>query len=160
MELSTTAVDVVRLALEEDLGSGDLTTDRIVPEGATCEAELLLKEPGVVCGLSFAEAVFTTLDPEVRFEPIVADGDGIEPGRIAELGGPTRAILSGERTALNLLGRLCGIATLTRRFVDAVEGTGAAIGRGTACRFRSRPRRSPTCARRSRPAPIRSCSTT
>ncbi|HEX9416843.1 MAG TPA: carboxylating nicotinate-nucleotide diphosphorylase [Gaiellaceae bacterium] len=127
MELSTTAVDVVRLALEEDLGSGDLTTDRIVPEGATCEAELLLKEPGVVCGLSFAEAVFTTLDPEVRFEPIVADGDGIEPGRIAELGGPTRAILSGERTALNLLGRLCGIATLTRRFVDAVEGTGAAI---------------------------------
>jgi nicotinate-nucleotide pyrophosphorylase (carboxylating) len=125
MELST--VDVVRLALEEDLGSGDLTTDRIVPEDATCEGALLLKEPGVVCGLSFAESVFTTLDPEVRFEPLAADGNRSSPGRIAELSGTTRAILSGERTALNLLGRLSGIATLTRRFVDAVEGTGATI---------------------------------
>jgi nicotinate-nucleotide pyrophosphorylase (carboxylating) len=127
MELSTYAVDVVRLALEEDLGTGDLTTERIVPEGATCEAELLLKEPGVVCGFSLAEAVFQVLDPEVRFEPLASDGDRVSPGRIAQLSGPAGPILTAERTALNLLGRLSGIATITRRFVDAVEGSGATI---------------------------------
>jgi nicotinate-nucleotide pyrophosphorylase (carboxylating) len=119
---------VVRLALEEDVGSGDLTTASIVPADATCEAELLLKEPGVVCGLGAAEAVFRALDPELRFEPRAADGDVREgPGVLATLEGRTTAVLTGERTALNLLGRLCGIASLTRRFVDVVGGTGAEI---------------------------------
>jgi len=121
-------VDIVRLALEEDLGSGDLTTDRIVPEDSTCTAELLLKEPGVVCGLAVAEAVFHALDPDIEFEPLASDGDRLDaPTALAKLSGPAGPILTGERTALNLLGRLSGIATLTRRFADAVEGTGAVV---------------------------------
>ena len=119
---------VVRLALEEDLGAGDLTTEGVIPADATCDAELLVKEPGVVCGLQVAEAVFRVLDPSVTFEAAVDDGARLEaPARIASLAGPARPILTGERTALNFLGRLSGIATLTRQFVDAVEGTGAGV---------------------------------
>ena len=119
---------LVRLALEEDLGAGDLTTEGVIPADATCDAELLVKEPGVVCGLQVAEAVFRVLDPSVTFEAAVDDGARLEaPARIASLAGPARPILTGERTALNFLGRLSGIATLTRQFVDAVEGTGAGV---------------------------------
>jgi nicotinate-nucleotide pyrophosphorylase (carboxylating) len=124
MELTTSRV-VDWLA--EDLGAGDATTDAIVPEGATCTASLLVKERGVVCGLVQAQNVFRELDPDVSFEPLAADGDLVEPGPVARIEGPARAILTGERTALNLLGRLSGIATLTRRYVDAVAGTGAII---------------------------------
>ena len=90
--------------------------------------QLLLKEPGVVCGLPALEAVFRSLDPTVSVAALAHDGDRFEqPTALARLAGRARAILTGERTALNLLGRLSGIATLTRRFVDAVEGTGATI---------------------------------
>jgi nicotinate-nucleotide pyrophosphorylase (carboxylating) len=113
--------------LAEDLGAGDATTEAIVAEDATCAANLLLKERGVVCGLAHAEAVFRELDPALRFEPLASDGEPVDPGVVARLEGSARAILTGERTALNVLGRLSGIATLTRRYVDAVAGTGAVI---------------------------------
>jgi nicotinate-nucleotide pyrophosphorylase (carboxylating) len=120
---------VVRVALTEDVGEGDVTTDGLVDENATCRARLLLKEPGVVAGLDVAGEVFRTLDPNARFAAHVADGEriGAAPLALAEVEGSARALLTGERTALNLLGRLSGIATLTRRFVDAVDGTGARI---------------------------------
>ena len=115
-------------ALAEDVGGGDLTTEATVAEDATCTATLLLKEAGVVSGLPAAEAVFCALDPNLAFEPAAADGDRFQqPAELARITGRTRAVLTGERTALNLLGRLSGIATLTRRFVDAIEGTGAEI---------------------------------
>ena len=113
----------VRAFLTEDLGDGDVTTESVVPADALLAASLLLK---VVCGLEVADAVFRELDPDVAFEPLRHDGD-VARGEIARVSGNARALLTGERTALNLLGRLSGIATLTRRFVDAVEGTGATI---------------------------------
>jgi nicotinate-nucleotide pyrophosphorylase (carboxylating) len=114
--------------LAEDVGDGDVTTERVISVDATCEAALLLKEPGVVAGIDVAEQIFRALDSEVRFERHAYDGERFEaPARLATLSGPVRPILTGERTALNLLGRLSGIATLTRRFADAVEGTGAGI---------------------------------
>lgn len=120
---------VVRDALAEDVGTGDLTSEGVLDAAARCEARLLLKEPGVVCGLAAAEAVFRALDRRVEFEAHVADGDRIDgpPAELARLSGSARALLTSERTALNLVGRLSGIATLTRRYVDAVEGTRAVI---------------------------------
>src|SRR5919201_202768 len=109
---------VVAEALAEDVRGGDVTTEAVVGEDVKCTAQLRLKEPGVVCGLDAAEAVFRVLDPDVRFEPLARDGERVDdvPGAVARVEGPARAILTGERTALNLLGRLSGIATLTRRF--------------------------------------------
>jgi len=124
MEL--TAVDV-RAWLAEDLGDGDVTGDAVVDAEARCAASLLLKEPGIVSGLVVSEAVFRELDAGVSFEPSCADGDMVEPGELARVEGGARAILAGERLSLNLLGRLSGVATLTRRYVDAVAGTGATI---------------------------------
>jgi nicotinate-nucleotide pyrophosphorylase (carboxylating) len=123
MEL--TAVDV-RAWLAEDFGEGDLTSEALVSDRETAEASILLKEPGTVCGLEVARAVFAELDPNVRFDQLAADGDQTE-GEIARLEGRARALLGGERLALNLLGRLSGVATITRRYVDAVAGTGAEI---------------------------------
>jgi nicotinate-nucleotide pyrophosphorylase (carboxylating) len=120
-----TVVDI-RSFLAEDVGDGDVTTEAIVPADARLEASLLLKEEGIVCGLAPAEAVFRTLDADVEFEALVGDGT-VAGGEIARVSGNARALLTGERTALNLLGRLSGIATLTRRYVDAVAGTGATI---------------------------------
>jgi nicotinate-nucleotide pyrophosphorylase (carboxylating) len=115
-------------ALAEDVGEGDVTTEATVDEDAVGTAELLLREPGVVCGLGVAEAVFRALDPDLRFEPLVDEGTSVPGGTaVARVTGPERAILTGERTALNFLARLSGIATLTRRYVDAVAGTRAAI---------------------------------
>jgi nicotinate-nucleotide pyrophosphorylase (carboxylating) len=116
----------VRAFLDEDLGDGDVTSSAVVPEDARLAGSLLLKERGVVCGLDVVESVFRELDGDVLFEPLARDGDEAE-GEIARVAGNARALLAGERTALNLLGRLCGIATLTRRYVDAIRGTGAEI---------------------------------
>jgi nicotinate-nucleotide pyrophosphorylase (carboxylating) len=113
------------LWIAEDVGAGDVTTLAVVDEDATCTAQLLVKEPGVVCGLEAAAAVFAELG--ARLEPLVGEGDLVQPGRVARVEGPARAVLTGERLALNLVGRLSGIATLTRRYVDAVAGTGAAV---------------------------------
>jgi nicotinate-nucleotide pyrophosphorylase (carboxylating) len=120
---------VARDALAEDVGAGDVTTDGTIEPGATCRAELLLKEPGVVCGLGAAEAIFRALHPDIRLHALVADGDRFDdaPTTLAMVEGPAGSILTGERTALNLVARLSGIATLARRFADAVEGTGAVV---------------------------------
>jgi nicotinate-nucleotide pyrophosphorylase (carboxylating) len=119
---------VAYAALAEDVGEGDVTTEATVDAGAVGTAELVVKEPGVVCGLAVAEAVFRALDPDVAFEAHVEEGASVT-GRtpVGRVTGAERAILTGERTALNFLARLCGIATLTRRYVDAVDGTGSAI---------------------------------
>jgi len=116
----------VRAFLAEDIGDGDLTSESVVPADARLEASLLLKERGVVCGLEVAESVFRELDSSVVFERFANDGDETE-GEVARVSGNARALLSGERTALNLVGRLSGIATLTRAYVDAIAGTGATI---------------------------------
>ena len=115
-------------ALAEDVGEGDVTTEATVDAHATGTADLVVKTPGVVCGLRVAEAVFRALDPELRFEPLVDEGASVTGvTAVARVSGPARSILTGERTALNFLARLSGIATLTRRYVDAVEGTDVAI---------------------------------
>jgi nicotinate-nucleotide pyrophosphorylase (carboxylating) len=119
---------IVLAALAEDVGEGDVTTEATVPFEAVGTAKLLLKEPGVVCGLRAAEATFPALDPDIEFEPLVSEGAMVNgPTAVAVVTGSERAILTGERVALNFLGRLSGIATLTKRYVDAVEGTGTAI---------------------------------
>ena len=130
MELTAETIDrVVDLALAEDVGDGDVTTDALVPADLRCRAQLLLEEPGVVCGVPAAAAVFRALDTDVHVDAALADGAVVAepPAVLAEIEGPARAVLTGERTALNLLGRLCGIATLTRRYVDLVDGTGAVV---------------------------------
>ena len=115
-------------ALAEDVGEGDVTTDAIVDADADGSAELLVKEPGVVCGLGMIEAVFRALDPDLAVEMLVEEGALVESRTAAaRVSGSLRAILTGERTALNFLGRLSGIATLARRYVDEVDGTGVAI---------------------------------
>jgi nicotinate-nucleotide pyrophosphorylase (carboxylating) len=118
---------VVRGALAEDVGAGDVTTDSLFDASAVGTAELLVKERGVVCGLAAADTVFRCLDDDVEFEPLAHDGDLVDPRAVARVHGSLRALLTGERTALNLLGRLSGVATLTQRYVDAVDGTGARI---------------------------------
>jgi nicotinate-nucleotide pyrophosphorylase (carboxylating) len=118
---------LVRAWLVEDLGDGDRTTTALIPADARCSASLLLKEPGVVSGLTVCQAVFAELDPDISFEVCCDDGDWLQPGALARVEGAAAAILAGERLALNLLGRLSGIATLTRCYVEAVGGTGAVI---------------------------------
>jgi nicotinate-nucleotide pyrophosphorylase (carboxylating) len=120
---------IVREALAEDLGSGDLTTALLFPSPVPARAEILARKAGVICGLSVAEQVFRTLDEGVRFEGMVTDGDRLGDGRtvVARLDGSANALLTGERTALNLLGHLSGVATLTRQYVDAIAGTSAVI---------------------------------
>lgn len=115
----------VQAWLAEDVGDGDLTSLSVLDEEATCEARLLLKERGVVCGIEAAAAVYAALSAQL--EPLAADGELAGPGPVARVEGPARAVLTGERLALNLVGRLSGIATLTRRYVDVVAGTGVEI---------------------------------
>jgi len=120
---------VVRAALAEDVGSGDVTTESVVPADARCRATLELKEPGVVCGVPAVRAVFHALDPRVTVDALLEEGDRVTgvPASVATIEGPARAVLTGERTALNLFGRLSGIATLTARYVDLLAGTGTQI---------------------------------
>ncbi len=122
-------VEVVGRALSEDLGSlGDLTSDACVPATAESKGRLVARAAGVVAGLEVAAYVFEALDPSVTFEPAVADGERVAVGDpIARVSGHSRSILSGERTALNLLGRMSGVATATAELVEAVSGTGARI---------------------------------
>ncbi len=114
--------EIVARALREDIGSGDVTTEAICAPGQMGRAVIRAKEPCVVAGVPVAQMVFETLDDQIRFTPRVRDGEKLSAGQtIAELEGRLRAILMGERTALNLLQRLSGIATLTARYVDAVR---------------------------------------
>lgn len=118
----------IRLALAEDIRSGDVTTDNIVPLDASLRGRIIAKQNGVVAGLGIAESVFHELNSHVVFTPKISEGAKLENRTVvAELSGPARALLTGERTALNFLGRMSGIATLTRQFVDAVSSTRAII---------------------------------
>jgi nicotinate-nucleotide pyrophosphorylase (carboxylating) len=129
MALATDTLErLAYAALAEDVGEGDVTTEATVDPDDEGSAQILITEPGVVCGLAIAEIVFRALDSDVRFERLFDEGDAVEAGQtVAVVSGPLRAILTGERTALNYIGRLSGIATLTRRYVDAVARTGVAI---------------------------------
>ena len=119
---------VVSAALAEDAPWGDLTAEVFLPAEATAGAELAAREPGVLAGIDVFAAAFRLTDPAVRIHPLAADGDRFAAGDVlATVTGPARAVVQAERVALNLLQRMCGIATLTRRFVDAVEGTGASV---------------------------------
>jgi nicotinate-nucleotide pyrophosphorylase (carboxylating) len=119
--------DLIGRALAEDLGAGDLTTRAVVPEGAQARARIEQREPGVVAGLGVAQGVFERVDGSLSFETLAAEAEWREPGVLAEISCAAPSILAGERVALNFLGRLSGVATLTARYVRAVEGTGARI---------------------------------
>jgi nicotinate-nucleotide pyrophosphorylase (carboxylating) len=122
------ALQIIGLALEEDRGPGDWTTRWTVPARTKVTATITAKENGVIAGVALAAAVFLRLDPRVDFEVVRGDGHSVAAGdEVIRVVGPGRAILTGERVALNFLQRLSGVATLTRRYADAVAGTGATI---------------------------------
>ncbi len=126
--LPSEIVECLKRALAEDIGPGDVTTNSIVPVGAILRGRILAKDAGVVAGLDLAQAVFLLLEDQIGFIPSVAEGAQVTNGTVlASISGSARALLTGERTALNFLGRMSGIATLTRQFVDQVSGTGARI---------------------------------
>src|SRR5260370_41711045 len=116
--------NLVRRWLEEDSGTGDAPTEGVVPPQATARAHILARQILVCAGLAIAEKIFRALDPEVRVIFPHNDGSFVEPGaEILQVRGNARAIVTGERTTLNFLAHLCGIATLTRRFVEQLAGT-------------------------------------
>lgn len=120
--------EVVEAALREDMPKGDVTSESIIPPEAMSEAVFLAKEDGVLAGLPVARRVFEKIDGSVEFDEVLQDGASFKSSDLlARLKGPAIALLKGERTALNFLQRLSGIATETRRFVDAVQGTRARI---------------------------------
>ena len=129
MEL--TAIEIrraVRAALAEDLGTGDATTLATVPKTATSVALMRAREPLVACGLEFATAAFESLSPKIKIQKLVRDGDKVKTGgTLLKISGPSRALLSAERVALNYIQRLSGVATITARFVEAIRGTGTKI---------------------------------
>jgi nicotinate-nucleotide pyrophosphorylase (carboxylating) len=119
---------IVRAALAEDVGAGDITTEAAIPPEVRAEAAIVAKEPCIVAGLALVAAVFHELNSKVQVKLLVNEGDVVAKGaRVCALAGSAHAILTGERTALNFLQRLSGIATLTREFVEAVAGTKAKI---------------------------------
>ena len=118
----------VKIALREDVGQKDITTSSIIPHNLHIKADIEAKENGILCGIEAAEKVFRYVDENLRFLPVAKDGEEIEKGReIAYIEGEASSILIAERTALNFLGHLSGIATLTKVFVDTVRGTKARI---------------------------------
>jgi nicotinate-nucleotide pyrophosphorylase (carboxylating) len=119
--------ELIDRALAEDLGSGDVTSTATVPADAVARARIEQKAAGVIAGLLAAESVFRRVDPELRWHAHVAEGEWRDGGLVAEIAGSARSILAGERVALNFLGRLSGVATLTARYVRAIDGTGARI---------------------------------
>jgi len=120
--------DFVRAALTEDIGPGDITCASVIPEGARLSATAHAREPLVCAGLPLAEAVFRELDTDCRFGRSLREGEGCAVGdAVFDVSGRARALLSAERTALNILQHLSGIATLTRRYADAIAGTGARL---------------------------------
>lgn len=129
LSLDMMLVDEILLrALREDMPMGDLTTDGTIPETQEGSARIIAKEEGVVAGLPVFMRTFTLLDPRASFNLLVEEGDFVEKGKVLmTFGGNARALLKGERTALNLLQRMSGIATMTRRFADALSETKAKI---------------------------------
>lgn len=127
--LDMRAVDrVIEAALNEDIGLGDITTQCTVPEDRRIHGRYIAKEPGVVCGFSVVRRVFEHIDREIKFTPHARDGEAVAKGAVlAEVAGNARAVLMGERTGLNLMQRMSGIATRTAEAVRAVQGTGARV---------------------------------
>ena len=123
--MNTQEIDtVVAAALQEDMPDGDVTSDNVIPVDSVSEAVIKAKQHGVLAGLPVARRVFEALDPDVAFDALFSDGDTVGPGgKLAIVKGNTIALLKGERTALNFLQRLSGIATLTSRYVAALKGT-------------------------------------
>jgi nicotinate-nucleotide pyrophosphorylase (carboxylating) len=119
---------LVERALAEDLGSGDVTSQACLPETLAVVAEIEARAPLVVCGLELAAACFAAVDARVAFTALRREGEFVAgPAPLARIEGSARSVFAGERIALNFLGRLCGVASLTRRYVEAVAGTGAKI---------------------------------
>jgi len=120
--------EAVQRALAEDIGRGDITTEALIDGGVRASARLVAREQGIVAGLDLAEAAFCGVEPEIVFERLIADGQGVKAGDIiARISGSARALLSAERVALNFLTHMSGIASLTGRYVAAVAGTKARI---------------------------------
>jgi len=121
-------LSAIRRALDEDVGPGDATSNGIIPPEAIMRGRIIAKQVGVIAGLDVAQAAYRMFDPRVDFLAQAAEGAAVENRQpVATVSGSARTLLTVERTALNCLGRISGIATLTRRFVDAVAGTGAVI---------------------------------
>ena len=120
-------LDLIDAALAEDLGGGDITTKAVVPADARALARIEQKQPGVPAGLAVARTVFERVDADLRWDGRCVEGEWREGGRVAEIEGAAASILAAERVALNFLGRLSGVATLTEAYVRAVEGTGVRI---------------------------------
>jgi nicotinate-nucleotide pyrophosphorylase (carboxylating) len=118
---------IIKLALDEDIGRGDITTESIVPAENQATAVILQKAPGVLCGLPVVRAVFAVLDPRVQVEAVAEEGTWGDRREVAHISGPARAILTGERTALNFLQRLSGVSTMSHRAAELVKGTGAVV---------------------------------
>jgi len=128
VDIIEAAGPLIELAVAEDIGPGDATSEAVLPAGLTLHGRIVAKGVGVIAGLPVAAAVFARVDPALRFTAHVQDGARVVPGDlVAETVGPGRGTLAAERIALNFLQHLSGIATLTRAFVDAVAGTGATI---------------------------------
>ena len=127
-DILAAAQPLIELAIAEDIGPGDATSEAVLPADLALQGRIIAKARGVIAGLPVAETVFSRVDPALRFAPHVHDGASVTPGDVvAEVTGPGRGMLAAERLALNFLQHLSGIATLTRAFVDAVAGTQAAI---------------------------------
>ena len=119
---------IVKIALKEDLGFGDITSDLIISEKQKGKGFIIAKEKGIIAGLEVAKSVFEEVDAGLMFKFLISDGDKVRPGlKVALIQGKTKSILAGERTALNFLQRLSGIATLTNKFVRKTEGTSTKI---------------------------------
>jgi nicotinate-nucleotide pyrophosphorylase (carboxylating) len=126
--LSPAILESIRRALIEDIGPGDATTDSIVPAEASMRGQIIAKQAGIIAGLDVAQGVYQAVDSQVVFQPQVEEGARVENHQVLALvSGLTRSLLTAERTALNFLGRMSGIASLTRQFVEAVAGTKAVI---------------------------------
>lgn len=122
------SLELIELALREDLAMGDITSEATVPPDRQAVATMLAKRDGVISGMETARAVFARIDPSVQFESLVADGDRVKNGtKLAMISGNARSILAAERTALNFVQRLSGIATVTAEYAARVAGTGATV---------------------------------
>lgn len=126
--LEAIALQLVKYALSEDVGTGDITSLNTIKSGVNARAAIVAKEAGVIAGLDVARLTFREADPNLKFRPLAKDGDALRPGlAVAQVIGDAGSVLKAERTALNFLQRLSGVASLTRKFVDRVAGTGVVI---------------------------------
>jgi nicotinate-nucleotide pyrophosphorylase (carboxylating) len=127
--MNTKHIDaLIAAALREDMPQGDITSESLIPAASRSRAVLMAKAPGVLAGIDVARRVFLKMDPKTSFKIVLDDGERFLPGAVlAEIEGRTRALLAAERTALNFVQRMSGIATTTRAYVDAVAGTGTRI---------------------------------